>query len=73
MDPEPCTRPISKVDAVALIGVLAVLQGHALAGDLDGRIIVKLSERVGVREPAELQAGLDGLNQRLRFALGDYD
>jgi hypothetical protein len=71
MDPELCARPISKLDAVTLIGVLAVLEGHALAGDLEGRIVAKLSERVGVQDPGELEAALDGLNQRLRFALGE--
>jgi len=74
MDTELCARPIAKVDAAALIGVLAVLQGRALAGDLDGRIVARLSERVGgVEGPAGLQAALDGLNQRLRFALGEDD
>lgn len=73
MDPELCARPISKVDAEALIGVLAVLGGRVLVGDLDGRIIAKLNQRVGVQDPNELDAALDGLNQRLRFALGEYD
>src|SRR5450756_1046947 len=45
MDTELCARPIAKVDAAALIGVLAVLQSRALAGDLDGRIVARLSER----------------------------
>jgi hypothetical protein len=73
MNPELCSRPIAKGDAAALIGVLAVLQGHALAGDLDDRIIDGLSERLGLQDHAKLEAALDGLNQRLRLALGEQD
>jgi hypothetical protein len=74
MEPELCPRSIAKDDAAALIGVLAVLQGHALAGDLDGRLVARLSRRAGgPGGSAGLAAALDGLNQRLRYALGEYE
>jgi len=74
MGPEElCPHPIARADAEALIGLLAVLQGHALAGDLDGRLVARLSERVGQEDRAELHASLDHLNQALRTVLGEYD
>jgi hypothetical protein len=74
MVPELCARPITKADAAALIGVLATLQGHAMAGLLDDQLAVKLSDRMNHLDPrSRLEASLDALNQRLRYALGEYD
>lgn len=74
MEPQLCPRPLAKDDAAALLGVLAGLQGHALVGDIDPRLMTSLSRRVGGGDgSAGLEAALDGLNQRLRYALGEYD
>ncbi|GAA0323090.1 hypothetical protein [Kineococcus aurantiacus] len=69
-----CPRPLSQDDATALIGVLAVLQGHVLSHELDGDVAARLRRRVGVDGgDAELEAALDNLDQRLRHALEEYD
>ena len=69
------THLLGRQDADALIGVLAVLEGHLVAGDLDPRVIDRLSRRlVGPGAgAAELRVALGNLNQRLRYALGEYD
>jgi hypothetical protein len=62
-------------DAEALIGMLAVLEGHLINGDLDAHVVQRLSERlVGPRAgAAELRVELGNLNQWLRYALGEHD
>jgi hypothetical protein len=62
-------------DAEALIGLLAVLEGHLISGDLDPHVVDRLSERA-VRPgagAAELRVALGNLNQRLRYVLGEHD
>jgi hypothetical protein len=62
-------------DAEALVGMLAVLEGHLINGDLDAHVVHRLSERlVGPGAgAAELRVALGNLNQRLRYALGEHD
>jgi hypothetical protein len=68
-------RPLARQDAEALVGLLAVLAGHLVSGDLDPLVVGRLSERlVGpTAGPAELRVALGNLNQRLRYVLGEHD
>lgn len=72
-------NPLSRRDAAALIGVLAILEGHALADDLDEVLSARLAQRLereGLLQAdsgsGALQRALNGLNHRLRYALGEY-
>jgi hypothetical protein len=73
-------HPLGQQDAQALIGLVAILEGHLLGGDLDpqlaGSLTVRLQE-VGLVGPGggppELRLVLADLNQRLRYVLGEYD
>ena len=66
-------------DLAALIGILAVLEGELVGGEvsphLAGRIRERL-ERVALVAPGgtacEVRQALDDLNQRLRSALGEH-
>jgi hypothetical protein len=66
-------------DLAALIGVLAVIEGELMAGEvsqyLSGRIRDRL-ERVQLLEPGgserDLRQSISDLNHRLRYALGEY-
>jgi hypothetical protein len=76
MPPDGATsHPLGDKDAEALIGVMAVLEGHLAAGDLDPRVIAHLSTRVVGPDagPAELRVALSDLNHRLRSVLGEHD
>jgi hypothetical protein len=68
-------NPLGRQDAAALIGVMAVLEGHLVAGDLDPHVVDRLSERLVGRGAgaAELRVALGNLNQRLRYVLGEHD
>ncbi len=67
-------------DLSALIGLLAVIEGELMAGEvsrhLSGRIRDRL-ERVELLEPGgterDLRQSINDLNHRLRYALGEYD
>jgi len=68
-------NPIGRQDAADLIGLLAVLEGHVIAGDLDPHVVGRLSERL-VRPgagAAELRVALGNLSGRLRYVLGEHD
>ena len=75
IDDEPAPNALGRRDAEALIGVMAVLEGHLVAGDLDPHAIDSLSERlVGPGAGAsELLVALGNLIQRLRYVLGEHD
>lgn len=81
MDADPvCPRPLVQRDAEALIGVLAILEGEAMAAQLDRGLMDHMSRRfvsVGLLPNAagdrELQQVLNDLNHRLRYALGEDD
>jgi hypothetical protein len=76
----PTPNPVSRQDIAALVGVLAVLEGGLLAEQLDETTARKVADRL-LREgllvedwaPHDLHQCLHDLNQRLRFALGEYD
>ncbi len=67
-------------DLSALIGLLAVVEGELMTGQvsrhLSGRIRDRL-ERVELLEAGgtdrDLRQALNDLNHRLRYALGEYD
>ncbi|TFV76751.1 hypothetical protein E4P39_07540 [Blastococcus sp. CT_GayMR19] len=72
-------HPLGRQDAAALIGVLAVLEGQLIAGDLDRHVIDHLNGHLRGADlvgpgagPAELRVALATLNQRLRYVLGEY-
>ena len=69
---DPCPRPLDRGDATALIGLTAVLEAHLLAGDLDPHLVDHLTRRLHADGPPELRLALADLNQRLRYALGEY-
>jgi hypothetical protein len=66
-------------DLSALIGLLAVVEGELMAGEvsrhLSGRVRDRL-ERVEFVEPGaterDLRQSINDLNHRLRYALGEY-
>ena len=75
----PTPNPVSRRDAAALIGVLAVVETTSLAEELEPDLAVRLTRRLhrdGLIEhnqsQAALRSALNGLNHRLRFALGEY-
>jgi hypothetical protein len=67
-------------DLSVLIGLLAVIEGELMVGEvprpLSGRIRDRL-ERVELLEPGgterDLRQSINDLNHRLRYALGEYD
>ncbi|WP_344612823.1 hypothetical protein [Dactylosporangium salmoneum] len=76
----PAPRSCHARDLAALIGLLAVLEGQLmvdgavperLAGRIRGRF-----ERAGLLAPGgdagDLRRAINGLNHRLRYALGEY-
>lgn len=77
---EPVPNPVHIRDAAALVGVLAVLEGLLLGDRLEDATAQKIAERfqaAGLLEERwaarDLRRVLDDLNQRLRYALGEYD
>jgi hypothetical protein len=64
-------------DAEVLVGLLALLEGELLAGELSAHLVEKIRDRfarVGLPTPtAELSHAIHDLNQRLRHTLGEYD
>jgi hypothetical protein len=77
---ELCPRPLTQQDAAALIGVLAVLEGQISGQNVDAQVVDHFRRRLtddglltGGPEGDDLPAALGALNQRVRFALGEYD
>jgi hypothetical protein len=76
----PVPNPVAQRDIAVVIGVLAVLEGGVVGDSLDGVTVGKVAERfrkAGLLEAEwtthELRQVLHDLNQRLRYALGEYD
>jgi hypothetical protein len=75
-----CPNKVLRSDAAALVGLLAVLEGAIWTDQLPGKFLDKtratfvreghLSEDAG---DYELRQAVHDLNQRLRYALGEYD
>ena len=73
-------NPLQRRDAGVLIGILAVLDGVIWGGSLDEWTTSKVAERLvqqglltADHNRHDLHQALDDLNQRLRYAVGDYD
>lgn len=76
----PTPHPVSTRDAAALIGLLSVLEATSLGDGLESGLADSLGSRLrrdGLTNHDQTQValraalnGLNGLNQRLRYALG---
>jgi hypothetical protein len=76
----PVLNPVQHRDAAVLIGILAVLEGVIWADSLDQRTTSKLAERfvqqgllTADHDQRDLRQAIGDLNQRLRYAVGEYD
>jgi hypothetical protein len=63
-----------------MIGILAILEGVILAGQLDEWTTAKVGERFlqqgllrADHDQHDLRQAINDLNQRLRYAIGEYD
>jgi hypothetical protein len=75
---ELCPRPLTRQDAAALVGILAVLEGEISASNVEEKAVDHLRRRLADDgllngEDEDVPAALDALHQRVRFALGEYD
>ncbi|SEB53724.1 hypothetical protein SAMN04489806_1022 [Paramicrobacterium humi] len=75
-----CPRPLARADAVALIGILANLNGMITVQAIDGADFEAFRARAeedGYIPPQgghyELRQALEDLTQRVRYVLGEYD
>jgi hypothetical protein len=73
-------NPLQRRDAEVLIGILVVLDGVIWGGSLDEWTTSKIAERLVQKglltadhSRNDVHKALDDLNQRLRYAVGDYD
>jgi hypothetical protein len=76
----PVPNPVQESDAKVLIGVLAVLEGVIWGGQLDEWVTSKVAERfvqagllASNHGQYDLRQAINDMNQRLRYALGEYD
>jgi hypothetical protein len=74
---EFCPRPLTRQDAAALIGILAVLEGEISGQHVDEQAVEHFRRRLtddgllAGPEGDDLPAAIEALNQRVRFALGE--
>jgi len=75
---EFCPRPLTRQDAAALVGILAVLEGQVTSGNVQPEAVERLRSRMaddglltGDAAEHDVPATLDALKQRVRFALGE--
>ena len=75
---ELCPRPLTRADAAAMIGVLAVLEGQMANGTIEPEAIERFRSRLaadglltGETEDQDVAVALEALNQRVRFAMGE--
>jgi len=78
--PVSVPNPVQRRDAEVLIGILAVLDGVIWGGSLDEWTTGKVAERLvrngmlaADHDRHDVHRALDDLNQRLRYAVGEYD
>ena len=75
----PVPNPVQHRDAAVLIGILALLEGEIWAGSFDEHTAGRIAERFAQEgllaagnDQRDLRQALGDLNQRLRYAIGDY-
>ena len=75
---EFCPRPLTRQDAAALIGILAVLEGEMSGGNVDQQAVAHFRRRLtddgllpGSPGGRDVPAVLEELTQRVRYALGE--
>ena len=75
---ELCPRPLTRADAAALIGVLAVLEGQIMTGTVQPEALERFRSRLeadglltGDPQAQDVPTALEALHQRVRFALGE--
>ena len=73
-----CPRPLTRADAAALVGVLAVLEGQMANGTVEPEAVERFRSRLaadglltGETENQDVAVALEALNQRVRFAMGE--
>ena len=76
----PVPNPVQRGDADVLTGILTILEGVIWAGQLDERTTVKVAERFVQQgllgadyDQHDLRQAINDMNQRIRYALGEYD
>jgi hypothetical protein len=75
----PVPNPVQHRDAEVLIGILAILEGAIWGGSLDAWTTSKVAERfvqqgllAAGHDEHELRQAINDMNQRLRYAAGEY-
>jgi hypothetical protein len=75
----PVPKPVRRGDADVLIGILAILEGAIWADDLDEQTTRRIAERFVQRgllaadhDQRDLRQAIGDMNQRLRYAAGEY-
>ena len=75
---ELCPRPLTRADAAALVGVLAVLEGQMASGTVEPEAVERFRSRLaadglltGETADQDVAVALEALNQRVRFAMGE--
>lgn len=76
----PVPNPVQLCDAEVLIGILAILEGAIWGGSLDEWTTGKVAERfvqqgllAANHDQRHLRQAIGDMNQRLRYAAGEYD
>jgi hypothetical protein len=76
----PVPNPVQQRDANVLIGILAILEGVIWAGQLDEQTTSKVAERFAQQGlldadygQHDLRQAINDMNQRIRYAVGEYD
>ncbi|MGY1593588.1 hypothetical protein ACI79D_16565 [Geodermatophilus sp. SYSU D00708] len=75
-----CPRALLQRDARALIGLLAVVEGQAMAGTFDPAFVAHLARRFASAgllpdgaTDRDVRQVLNDLNHRVRYSLGERD
>ncbi|MFI7609122.1 hypothetical protein ACIBTV_28945 [Micromonospora sp. NPDC049366] len=76
---QPAPNAVSGRDLAVLIGVLAVLEGELMVGDVPEHLTDRLRDRFareGLLDPRAseraFRQAINDLNHRLRYGLGEY-
>ena len=76
----PVPNPVQRRDANVLIGILAILEGVIWGGQLDEQTTSNVAGRfveeglLGAdHDQHDLRQAINDMNQRIRYAAGEYD